>query len=55
MSLIAAVVALKKTGLWPFTARLGTATVHAVLPRESSPRRNRSPGLVVPGSGGCTR
>jgi predicted metal-binding membrane protein len=52
MALIAAVVALEKTSPWPLVARLGTATVLAMLAVGILAAPHQVPGLVVPGHGG---
>jgi len=52
MALIAALVALEKTGPSPLAARLATATVLAVLAAGVLAAPRDVPGLVVPGSGG---
>ncbi len=52
MALIAALVALEKTGPRVFAAKLATATVLAVLAVGILAAPQRVPGLVVPGSGG---
>jgi predicted metal-binding membrane protein len=50
MAVIAALVALEKTGPWPSAARLATATVLAVLAVGILLAPEHIPGLVVPGS-----
>jgi predicted metal-binding membrane protein len=52
MALIAALVALEKTGPRLFAAKLATATVLAALAAGILAAPQRVPGLVVPGSGG---
>ncbi|MGI8714387.1 MAG: DUF2182 domain-containing protein [Solirubrobacteraceae bacterium] len=52
MVLIAALVALEKTGPWPLAARLATATVLAVFAAGMLVAPHQVPGLVAPGSGG---
>jgi len=51
MALIAALVALEKTGPWPSAARLVTAIVLAVLAAGILAAPHEIPGLAVPGSG----
>jgi predicted metal-binding membrane protein len=51
MALIAAVVALEKTSPWPVAARIGTATLLAVLAAGILAAPHQVPGLVVPGHG----
>jgi predicted metal-binding membrane protein len=52
MALIAVLVALEKTGPWPFAAKLATAAVLAALAAGILAAPQDVPGLVVPGSGG---
>jgi predicted metal-binding membrane protein len=51
MALIAALVALEKTGPRPFAAKLATASVLAVLAAGVLAAPQQVPGLVVPSSG----
>jgi predicted metal-binding membrane protein len=51
MAMVAALVALEKTGPRPSGAKLATATVLAVLAGGILAAPHRVPGLVVPGSG----
>jgi len=51
MALIATLVALEKTGPWPFAARLATAIVLAVLAAGILAAPHQIPGFVVPGAG----
>lgn len=52
MALIAALVALEKTGPWPLPARLATTAVLGALAVGILAAPHQVPGLVVPGSAG---
>jgi predicted metal-binding membrane protein len=52
MAVIAALVAVEKTGPSPFAAKLATAIVLAVLAAAVLAAPQQVPGLSVPGSGG---
>jgi predicted metal-binding membrane protein len=52
MAVIAVLVAIEKTGPWPFAAKLATATVLAALAAGILAAPQQVPGLVVPDSGG---
>ena len=52
MALIAALVALEKTGPRPLAAKIATASVIAALAVGILAAPQQVPGLVLPGSGG---
>jgi predicted metal-binding membrane protein len=51
MALVAVLIAFEKVGPWPFTAKLATAGVLALLAVGVLAAPHEVPGLVLPGSG----